>query len=77
MNTFSLNRNDYIAFTHRVSSDMENLEMSGNFDARGKVREFRCKGKSQGIFKKQVREMSEKSGKCQRSLLCEIHYQPT
>ena len=33
---------------YRVSSDLENLEMSGNFDARRK---------SQGIFKKQ-----EKSG---------------
>ena len=34
---------------YRVSSDLENLEMSGNFDARGK---------SQGIFQRQ-----EKSGK--------------
>ena len=49
----------------RVSSNLENLEMLGNFNARrksqGKVR----------IFKNQ-----EKSGKSQGILLCEIHFQP-
>ena len=44
------------------SSDLENPEMSGNFDAsrkiQGKIREFKKKRKSQGIF------------------LCEIHFQP-
>ena len=46
----------------RVSSDLENLEMSVNFDARIK---------SQGISKKQ-----EKSWKSQGILLCKIHFQP-
>ena len=44
---------------HRVSSDLKNLEMSGNFDARRK---------SQGIFEKQ------ESWKSQGILLCEIDF---
>ena len=47
---------------YRVSSDLENLEMSGNFDARRK---------SQGIFEKQ-----KKSRKSQGILFCEIDFQP-
>ena len=50
----------------RVSSDLENLEMSGNFDAsrksQGKVWEFFLKNQ-------------EKSGKSQGILLCKIHFQ--
>ena len=41
----------FTAFSIRVSNDLENLEMSGNFDARRK---------NQGIFKKQ-----ENSGESQ------------
>ena len=52
----------YYNSIHRVSNDLENLEMLGNFKA---------SRKSQGIFKKQ-----EKSGKSQGILLCEIHFQP-
>ena len=45
----------------RVSSDLENVELLGNFDARRKI---------QGILKKQ------RSGKSHGSLLCEVHFQP-
>ena len=46
---------------YRVSSGLENLEVSGNFDVRRK---------SQGKVKQ------EKSGKVRGILLCKIHFQP-
>ena len=49
----------------RVSSDLENPEMSGNFEARRKS------GNSQGINKK---EDKKSQGKSSGILLCEIHF---
>ena len=51
----------------RVSSNLENLEMSGNFDGKRKI---------QGKVGEFSKNKQEKSGKGQRILLCEIHFQP-